>query len=207
MIPFSDYVKIKNNYCIRYVGECDEYLVQLRLLIPKIKQVYPELEFYVVCRDDKRHFLEGVNVCPISRFKLEKHKFPHVYELFHDVSEKKHPIEKLLEECEIDNIEICNQSSMPTTNCIFVTTGRLPTRSLNNQQIKRMEAWIKNKYPQAEIEYNKNNLEGAGWVLGVESWQIYEAASRGIKTTLVPTGLGTNLYKRMFPQGEIMTIS
>jgi hypothetical protein len=32
---------------------------------------------------------------------------------------------------------------------------------------------------------------------------LFEAAGKGIRTTLFPKGLGTRLYKTMFPNGEV----
>ncbi len=55
-----------------------------------------------------------------------------------------------------------------------------------------------------ETEIN-GNLETAGWVIGVENRFIWEAAALGIKTTLIETGIGTNLYRKMFPQNEVIS--
>jgi len=59
------------------------------------------------------------------------------------------------------------------------------------------EVWINPKF---------EAIEQAGWVVSVEQAALYEAAARGIKTTLVPTGIGQKLYQTMFPKGEIWKI-
>ena len=63
-------------------------------------------------------------------------------------------------------------------------------------------AAYKNYDVQINPEYHM--ISQAGWVIGVEGAPIFEAASRGIKTSLVPTGMGTNLYSKLFPNGEIL---
>jgi hypothetical protein len=50
-----------------------------------------------------------------------------------------------------------------------------------------------------------NDPFNAGWVIGVENYPLFLAASRGLKTSLIPTGLGTDLYKTMFVRGEILS--
>jgi hypothetical protein len=53
-----------------------------------------------------------------------------------------------------------------------------------------------------DIEYD-GDASDASLVIGVESVGLFEAAGRGVPTELVPTGLGTRLYKLMFPNGRV----
>jgi hypothetical protein len=55
-----------------------------------------------------------------------------------------------------------------------------------------------------QVNPERSLVDQAGWVIGVEAAPLFEAAARGIKTSLVPTGLGATIYQRMFPRGEIL---
>jgi hypothetical protein len=46
----------------------------------------------------------------------------------------------------------------------------------------------------------------ASAVIGVENEYLFLAAGMGKDTYLVPTGLGTELYKKMFPENKVMKI-
>jgi len=41
--------------------------------------------------------------------------------------------------------------------------------------------------------------------MGVESDLLLKALESGIETRLLPTGLGTNIYKKMFPNMKILS--
>jgi acyl CoA:acetate/3-ketoacid CoA transferase alpha subunit len=68
------------------------------------------------------------------------------------------------------------------------------------EQIKRMAA---DQGFQPEIN---TSVQNSGLVIGVESVELFEAAGMGITTTLIPTGVGTRLYKNMFSKSNIMDI-
>ena len=55
---------------------------------------------------------------------------------------------------------------------------------------------------QVQIE---GEMNGAGWVIGVENEYLFQAVFQGIKTSLVPTGIGTEFYKSL-SDGEIIDI-
>jgi len=50
-------------------------------------------------------------------------------------------------------------------------------------------------------------LEQAGWIIGVESLKLYQGAIQGIKSTLIPTGVGTSLFKKLFPYSSILKLN
>ena len=50
------------------------------------------------------------------------------------------------------------------------------------------------------------DITGAGVVVGVESPGLFLAAAKGLETHLVPTGVGTRLYKKLCPQGNIIEV-
>ena len=107
-------------------------------------------------------------------------------------------IEKLLKECDIHEYEISVPEVEITTKCTILSHGNYPTKNLVKHQIEYLKNMAINQGYQVEDGY-----EDAGWVIGVENVELFKAAARGIRTTLVQTGVGHNLYKKMFAKGEI----
>lgn len=193
------YIKIKDHYCLIYFGPSKEYLVQLRLLQPILEKNFPGLNIHICCKDENLDLLKDTRSLTMSELRLVKNKFAHVYEFL--TGNEVHPIEELLDNCEIEEYKIKVPEIDHTTKCVISPIGSYPTRNLTKDQIKKLKNIAVNKgYVIGE------GIEGAGWVIGVENVDLFEAAAKGIKTTLVKTGTGHNLYKKMFPQGEIISI-
>jgi len=80
----------------------------------------------------------------------------------------------------------------------------LPTKPLTNVQIDKAKSMCQAEGYFADID---GDVTGAGWVIGVESIALFQAATQGIKTSLIPTGVGTDLYKAMFPKnGSVLDL-
>ena len=199
MIKLSQYAKVKNNYCLCYFGHSDEFLVQLRLLKPVIERRFPGLNLYFGCKDDKHHLLEGCDpILKVSEIKVKRHNFAHIREL--KLTET-HPVENLLVESGITNFVI-RDTVLPqeTDLCVIIKDGSHPTMPIERNNLNHLKARIESQGYRAEV---RKDIKNAGWVVGVESVQLFEAAAQGIRTTLVPTGVGTRLYKHMFPKCEV----
>jgi len=135
----------------------------------------------------------------MSELRSTKLTFAHVYEFI--TGNQVHPIEELLNDCEIEDCAIDVPEVEPTKKCVISPLGSYPTKNLTKPQITNLtRTAINQKYQIGE------GLEDAGWVVGVENEELFEAAAKGIRTTLVKTGTGTNLYQKMFPQGEVIEI-
>lgn len=201
MIGYAQYSKIKDNYCICYFGHADEYLIQLRLLKDVMKRDFKGLNIYFGCKDEKVHLLNDCgNVLKVTQIKARKSEFAHIKEIkSNGIS---HPIEDLLLGSGVTNMFVSDKQESETTKCVIVTKGILPTGNIGDDKVKSLEIMAKEQGYHVSID--DKNIIGAGWVIGVESPQLFEAAGKGIRTTLVPTGLGTRLYKNMFPNAETL---
>ena len=190
-IPFSLYSSIKNNYIFNYRGNNTEYLIQLKLLRKQLKQQFPEIPFYI-STDQKYEYLlhDESNIL----FDLDKN-CGYVRNILCDMIT--HPIFALMEESNLE-IKTCDKEMINNDSnlCVVLTHGLAPTASLDKLEIQK----IVQKYHNLgyEIEINKFWKE-AKIVVGVENEVFFHAASLGIRTSLVATGLGTTLYKKMFP--------
>jgi hypothetical protein len=196
-LPLNQYVKVKDRYCISYLGPSKEYIQLLSYLRPAIEAELPGIQIYLCCR---KEFLPNTErVFDLSELNKKKNEMAYIRELTCDLVN--HPIEMLINE----SLLKLNYWHPPILKIskgnryVFCPNGTLPTKSLTSKQVDL----IKKKLGPFEIS---NNIEDADWVVGVENECLFKAAMLGIRTTLVPTGLGTNLYKKIFPNGEILNL-
>ena len=203
MIAFEEYAKIKNNYCLCYFGQCDEYLIMLEVLRPKIEQAFPGMDFYIGCRDESVNVLSTKDkVLSISELRLKKNTFAHIKELKYE--EGCHPIEQILYSCDIENLTVRSEPIQDlTTKATIVTHNTYPTDPMKEKHIEIARRVAQSRGFEVEIS---NDWENAGLVIGVESIPFMRAGIAGIPIMLVDTGIGKSLYQNMFPYMELLPI-
>lgn len=202
MIALSDYCRIRNNYCICYLGPCAEYGVLLDYLRPVIETSFVGLDFYVCCRDDFFPLTTSTKTFPISEFADRKKDLACMIELTYDGGNK-HPIDTFLDDCQITNVAVHAPTRDKTCKCVIVSQGEYPTRPLTTTQVAQLRKMAVSKGFDPVID---GNWEDAGWVVGVESVTLFQALKAGISSSLVPTGVGTSLVKKVFPAVEILSL-
>lgn len=203
MIEFPKYAQMKDRYCVCYFGTSDEYILQLHLLKQSIENKYNDLKLYIGCRDEaSKLFTDHEFVLKISDLRNRRLDFGHIREV--KFNGKTHPIEDFAKECELSDYTVCREvQKEKTVRCVIITQGSYPTLSLNQNQVDKLIRMVKQAGFNPEID---TSIENSGLVIGVESLNLFKAASQGIETKLIPTGLGSNLYSMMFPNGEILKI-
>ena len=181
---------VKDKCCICYFGPCAEYAVMLKYLRPHIEKQLQGLEISLSFKDSMSSLLEGEKrIISKSDLKNRKREFGYIKTITCNM--KDHPIEAIFKE---SNLEIPTFETETEGDLYFLTaSSTIPTKSLTQKEIDK----IKNKYQFA------NNLQAATCVVGVESPALFEAAFSGKKISLVPTGLGTNFYQKLFPNGGL----
>lgn len=208
MIGLEQYGKIYNNYCICYFGYADEYLVQLRLLRPTIERKFPGLNLYIACKDEEKRnkYLNGdPKSFTKDQLRANKNDFAYIHELVFSANSNQHPVEKFLADSEITYYAVQSElQETHTSRCVIVPRSLRPTKDLTELHVKKLSIFAQKQGYYVEVS---NDLRGAGLVIGVESPTLFTAASMKIKTMLVPTGLGTHLYKKMFPSAEVSEIA
>lgn len=201
MIPLLHYSQIKNRYCICYTGNNNEYVLQLLYLRPYIEAALPGLELCLCCKDTVSYLVQGQErIVFLSQMPSLKKHFAHLRTLACNMVV--HPVEELLKESDIPIPELQITPNSPTRLCIIYPEGTSPTQSLSPPMVEKVKAICEREGYTVQIG---GNLLSAGWVVGVENESLFMAAHQGIRTSLVPTGLGTNLYKRLF-KGEIIAL-
>lgn len=201
MIEFEKYAKIKDNYCLCYFGPSDEYLIQLKLLKPAMEKQFPGVKIYFGCRDDKTHIFDNQYVMKITDLKIRRYDFGHINEIRFDGLQ--HPVDQFVKSSGLTDCAVVTPVPTHTKKCVIVTKGQHPTKDLNQQEVNNLKKIATDDGYDVEID---TDIKSAGLVIGVESRSLFEAAANGVKTKLVPRGLGTSLYKRMFPKGEVLEI-
>lgn len=196
MIRLDQFVQIKDHCGICYLGRSDEYLVQLLALRPILEQKFG-MTISVIARD----------ACPIpgvvKTSEVRPDQFLHVLNLTYN-SDGQHPVETVLNEAEINECQIAIGDAPRTVRCVIITQGNYPTKPLTRTQVMQLQITAEREGYEPVVN---EEAENAGLVMGVESVQLFQAALAGVETRLVPTGIGTRLYRRMFPNGKILKLS
>lgn len=191
-MDFTHYAKTYNNLCLVYSGDAPEYAVQLDYILPIARQTFPGF---------------NISLCVPELFlPLTKHAIPvkedcaFVKEIH--VNPLEHSVLKIMEGLTFPRLEvktggiclICPDAAPPTKNVKISQKGLVVGSRL---------------HPRSEVDVTPefsdvvDLIKSAGWVIGAENEYVFLAASMGIRTTLVPSGIGTDLYRAMFPHGEI----
>ncbi len=201
MIKFQDYARIKNNYCLCYFGQCNEYLILLELLRHRIEEQFPGMNFYISCKDEvKDVFTTNEKIFSISELRLHKNNFAHIKELKYE--DGKHPIRNILETSDVTNFLLrSNFEESNTTKAVIVTHNTYPTNPMTQKQIDLAKNIALSRGFEPEVSEDWSN---SGLVIGVESTSLIRAAYSGIPSVLVDNGVGGDFYKMMFPTIELL---
>ena len=125
---FSDYTKIKNNYCCCYLGDTLEYIVQLKLLRPSIEKQLKSINIFICCKDSHMYLLENEkNVIPIS--EMDKSKFGYIREFKFTGN---HPILEFITESNLTIDPIYSQQISDGIGLIC-PEGIMPTKCLKDK--------------------------------------------------------------------------
>lgn len=167
-----------------------------------MEQTFPGVQVYIACKDYVSHLFKGYERT-VTKTQLDNNKNDYAYirELNCDMTS--HPVENFMKESDIPFGPLNIQVKTPT-RCVILTNGTLPTKHLSMKQIQsaKLRAEMKGFIPEINGEIDPHT-----WVIGVESRHFYEAAIAGNPVTLMPTGIGENLFKLMIPHGEILDIA
>jgi hypothetical protein len=201
MLPLKDYIKIKDNYCITYFGSAKDFLMQLRLLRPSMEATFPGVQVYICCKDEYTYIFEN-DPRILSKTELfdNKKNFAYIRELGYRNDEN--PIEKFMAESGITIPVIC-RNSKKNTPAVLLPNGSFPNRNLSYKQIQAVTDYVRSQG--CELSINKP-YESFDWIISVENEYLYKAAASGKRVTLIPTGIGENIFKSMFPDGEILKL-
>jgi len=205
MMPLPEYAKIKDNYLVCYFGHNKENILQLKILRPFMEKHFPGVKVYFCCNDQYMYLpKDEERVLPKSELKDQRKNFAYVRELLN--SAISHIVEDFMEESEIPYGPICqNDLHIDSLNgsCGLFPHGNYPIKSLSGEEIEKAAVLIRKRGCEPKINCN---IEEVNWVVGVENEQVYKAGALGKKVSLISNGFGENIFKKMFPAGEIIKL-
>jgi hypothetical protein len=196
-VPLPKYIKVKDRYCIAYYGNCDEYILQLLYLRSAIEKELPGIEIYISCKD--KLIKNQKRMIPFSQTGNIKKEIAYIKQLKCNL--KSHPVLDLINESSLTlkYLEYPALKHQDTKSYALYPKGCLPTQSLSEEEISKIKKFLASS--------GWKETDSPSWVIGVENYDLFDAAIKGIKTSLIPTGLGTKLYQLIFPQGEIFNLN
>lgn len=192
----------------------------LRMLRPEMNKAYPHLRIFISCRDEIMYLLgDEPDVIGYSEIHDRKNEFAYIRELNTAVGPP-HAVEVLLKDS-LPEFTPPPQAPLAGRRCLVCPDGALPTRS--HQDANKLKLYAESRGYKATVVGSDIHpgpspvdvrpgsdklklLDEADWVVGVENEYLFEAVRRGMKTTLIPTGVGSNLYKLLSPFGEITVL-
>lgn len=218
LMPFPQYVRVKDNYCCLYLGDAAEYVVGLKLLKPQIEEQLPGLRFWIGCNDNFNYLFENHDEVVFSN-EFDKTRFAYVREMRNDSTT--HPLIKLMDESNLKIKPVCKIKEKKVGQCLICPEGISPTKSLKHLEVEELkEKAIKKGYSPivlgSDIHHcleiknrpcgrDKNTyIEGSSWIIGVENEYVLMGAVKGVKTTLIKTGVGHSLFKQLSPETEVV---
>lgn len=197
-------MKIKDKYCLCYFGHNAEYVAQLKLIRPFLREKFPDLRIYLSCNDDLFHIInDEEDIVDKTKLYRNKRAFGYIDEIRWSMK-KSHPIKTFLEKSNLNVPRICQTSEIKFKKCIITNKANLPTKPVDKNQINDIAKKIQAKGFSVIQIPTLEDLKDVGWVIGVENEFTYLSAAKGVKTTLISTGIGNDVFKTMFPKAEIV---
>ena len=167
-----------------------------------MEAAFPGVKVYLACREDSAYLLKNEErIITKEELKESKHLFGYVRELLCDM--QSNPVEEFMNESSIPYGPLRDQQISANRDCVLLTNGIQPVSSLTGNQIKAVIEHIRSKGVEPVLNAKDNHY---GWWVGVECEQLYEAAAAGKDITLIPTGFGENMFKKMFPGIKIFDL-
>jgi len=170
-----------------------------------MESTFPGIKVFLACREDSTYLLKGEDrIFTREEVKDNKHMFAYIRELVCDM--QSHPVDEFMNESAIPCGPILKKQESWGAVALLLTNGVAPVRSLTANQIKLAIGHIKRLNGGVEPDINTPLNNNHGWVVGVENESFYQAAALGRQVSLIPTGFGENLFKKMFPGGQILSL-
>lgn len=195
---YNLYSKCKDNLCLSYTGLIPEYVVQLNYIRKIIQKTYSDIKITLRVRHEFESFVdqqEEEENCIIREFKT---------------SFESHPVMKFIEG---SNLLFPKLIPNKGNTCLFCPDAAHPSKSLDklisphNYETIIVGSDLYPSWKNVNIRPSGSQkisiVNDATWVIGAENEYTFLAGVMGKRVTLVPSGPGTDLFKTMFPHGEL----
>jgi hypothetical protein len=201
-MAYENYVRVKDKLAVIYEGHNADYLIQMSALRPAIRKALPDISLTIVCREEYLIWLDNdPDHLSIESYKKIPIGWGRTIPLVYDAGNGSHPI---LEQIQKSNI--IPTPPLPTSGSsigVICTHGHFPVETASQKQIDMTKRLVLSKGYTPIIADGlplldrKKLADTAGFVVGVECDLFFAAMVRGVPTTLLESGKGSNLYKMM----------
>lgn len=189
----------------------------------QIQRQYPELRIFIACSDNLFFWIENEpDVIRQSEIKDRLTEFAYIRQI-ETSSGSNHPLLEILTESNINIQPIpIRKLQRQFGNCLICPNGSYPTQPMPN--VEKYKSYARQHgfnpvivgsdthqtYKAFDINPSGHDklavINNADWVIGVENEYLFTAGIQGVPVSLVPTGIGTNLFKALFRTGEILSL-
>jgi hypothetical protein len=192
-IPLKQFVASRNKYCFAYFGQSNDYILLLKTLRPFMESAFKGTQIYIACSDESYYLLQD-EPRVVKKSSFNKGDYCYVDNFNCDFNS--HPVERIMSESKLE-IPVIRRSPKDHGNTVYLyTKGILPTKSLSDKQTESIVRIYKSNGKVCLVDQKH---DGKSQICSVESEIFVTCALAGIDCTLVETGTGKNLLKRMFP--------
>jgi len=194
--PFADLKKIKNRYCLYTSTHIYDHVLQLDILKKNFFAKYPEIEFkFGVRKQIKDFFNFDDTFINVEDLESVKNKFGKVEELTADL--KTSPVEKYCIDNDISLVATKERIQGKGAEIVVFTKGNGVVKPLDDMDLTKIRRIFG---PSLIIDPPDflHNIKGK-FIIGVNCWQIFYAASKNLPTFLITSIEGTSLFEKMFP--------
>lgn len=161
----------------------------LNFLKPQIEQQFPDLKLWIVCKSSQLYLFDDQSrIIPVEQYKQEQ--FAYVETLTCDMAS--HPIYNLITTSDI-NVKSVPLIPIQIKTYSIAKNGLLP---MKQDQIDKIRKHANKKA--CEVDFDGD------WIVGIESEDLLKNALKGKPITLINSGFGEKLYKKVFPHIEII---
>lgn len=180
--PFSDYAKVANRLCLVYKGVSPEHVIQLDL----VRKAIPDMEVGLSVPDRFRYLVTET---------VQADGYGHVVEFKTDPT--RHMVLDFIRDA-----KLTFPPAPPTASrvCLICPTAVHPVKSFTDSQLESAKKMAIQKRLEPVMARSIEDVATSGWVIGPENEYVFSARDRA---TLVGSGPGAELYRLMFPNGEI----
>lgn len=199
---YSKHLEIKDKYCVKYLGLYDEFVLQLIYLKYALQAEFDGIELCICCRDELFNRLGPIpGLLPESQFV--KNDYGCNRELrFNNLI---NPVEEWVNESRatLKHLSPPQKRIIGSRICLISNVGLSPVKKLTEDALNRLKSYVTSKGFTPFVD-ERSPIE-TDWVIGIEGYDLTQAALIGIPTTLIPTGgVSASFYQRIFPYCQIL---
>lgn len=172
----------------------------LKFLRPYIEQQFKGIQIYLACKDESFYLLAD-EPRVVKKSFFDKNDYCYVRNIVINMEKMIHPVHELFIESDIKIPKFEITSGINSNHAIIMTKGITPTKSLSNTEVEKIKKFCDLKGWTYDIDnFTSQNCH----IISVENEFFAKNILSGKKCILIDSGLGTNFYKSIFMNLEVI---